>query len=259
MFLMSLLALSVLQTPAAQVGPVVPPHRWTVDYSRMSCTLARRLGEEGSAILAFNARLGEEPGEFVVMDGGTGLDPRLSGDLGIRIDDGTPIVLHAKRERRNGQLVVGLRPMPDDFLGRVAGARQLDVIKGHEVVLSLAMPDAHAAVDALTTCNDDLLQSWGVDVAARRALSREPRATDISWASDIQSSANTFVVFAAEISEAGVPLNCRIVVSSRNAGMDRAVCALVRSRARFHPALDSAGRPTHAQYVNLIRWLVETD
>jgi hypothetical protein len=259
MFLVSLLALSVAQPATAQVEPVVPPGRWTIDYSRISCTLARRLDGEGTAILAFNARLGEEPGELVVMDGGTGLDRRLNGDLGIRVDNDPPLILRARREQRNGRWVVRLRPMPDDFLARVAAARQLVVSQGQEAVLSLDLPNARDAIDALTRCNDDLLQSWGIDVAARRALRREPRATSFNWMSDIQATADTFLVFAVEVSERGEPLDCRIVVSSRNAAMDRAVCALVRSRARFRPALDSGGRATRSQYVNLVRWVVEID
>lgn len=259
MFLMSFLALGVVQPVSAQAGPVVPPHRWTVDYSRLSCTLARRLDGEGSAIVAVNARLGEEPGELVVMDGGGGLDRRLVGNLEIRIDDGPPLVLRANRETRNGRSIAVFRPMPDDFLGRIAGARQIVLSRGDEVVLSLAVPDARSAVEALTRCNNDLLQSWGIDVAARRALRREPRLTDFQWINNIQSTADTFLIFAVEVSERGEALDCRIVVSTRNAGMDRAVCALVRSRARFQPALDSAGNPTRAQYVNLVRWVVETD
>lgn len=259
MFLIALLALSGATPPAAQAGPAVPPHRWTVDYSRMSCTLARRVGEEGSAIVAFNARLGEEPGELLVLDGGTGVDPRLDGYLSVRLDDGPPLVLHATHERRNDRQVVKLRPTPDDFLTRVAAARALVIGNGQDPVLSLAMPDAHGAVDALTRCNDDLLQSWGIDLAARRGLRREPRIRNYDWASDIHPSADTFLVFASEVSETGEPLDCRVVVSSGNARMDNAVCALVRRNARFNPGLDSAGRPTRAQYANIIRWIVPTD
>jgi protein TonB len=70
--------------------------------------------------------------------------------------------------------------------------------------------------------------------------------------------AETYLVFAAEVSERGVPLDCRIVVSSQNERMDRAVCGQIRSRARFEPALDSMGRPVHAQYVNRVHWETET-
>jgi hypothetical protein len=259
MFLISLLALSLAAPAAPAAQPAVPPHRWTVDYSRTSCTLARRVGEDGSAIVAFNARLGEEPGELLVMDGGSGLDSRLNANLDIRLDDGPPLILRARREQRNGRWIVTLRPMPDDFLGRVAAARQLTVRSGAGEVLSLAMPEVRSAVDALSRCNDDLLQSWGIDVAARRALQREPRATDLNWASEIYANRDTFLVFAVDVSEAGEPSNCRVVVSSRNPRMDRAVCELVQRSAHFHPALDSAGRPVRAQYVNMIRYIGNPD
>jgi len=259
MFLINLLALSLAEPAAAQAQPAVQPHRWTVDYSRTSCTLARRVGEDGSAIVAFNARLGEEPGELVVIDGGGGLDPRLNADLDIRLDDGPPLILRARREQRNGRWTVRLRPMPDDFLRQVAAAHQLTVRNGAGPVISLAMPEARNAVEALSRCNDDLLQSWGIDMAARRALQREPRVTNWNWASEIYANRDTFLVFAVDVSEAGEPSNCRIVVSSLNPRMDRAVCELVQRSAHFHPALDSAGRPVHAQYVKMIHYIGNPD
>lgn len=259
MILTALLALGLAQPAAAETGLVVPPHRWIVDYSRMSCTLARRLSEEGSAIVAFNAPLGREPGELLVMDGGGGIDRRLNGELQVRLDDGPPLVLHARGEERNARPVVSFFPVPDAFLGRIAGAHQLAVSKDNEVVLLLAMPGAHDAVDALARCNEDLLQSWGIDMNARRALRREPRLRTPDWASDIHPAANTSLAFAAEVSETGMPLDCRIVVSSLNERMDDAVCRLIRSRARFTPALDASGRPVHAQYVTRIRWINPPD
>ena len=257
MLLTSLLALSLAQSGAARAQLTVPPHRWTIDYGRVSCTLARPLGEEGSAIIAFNAPLGREPGELLVMEGGTGLDPRLRGEVGVRVDDGPPLILHASAERRNGRSVVKLLPMPEDFLGRVAGAHQLSLTKGNEVLLSLAMPNVRGAIDELGRCNDDLLQSWGIDMAARRALRRQPQLKSADWAIDILPTAETFLVFAAEVSDRGAPLGCRVVVSSGNERMDHAVCQLVRSRARFDPALDSAGRPVPAQYVTRLHWTVD--
>ena len=255
MFLLSLLALSAAQSAAAPQAPlVVPPNRWVIDYSRMSCTLARHLGDETSPIVAFNAPFGWEPGEFVVMDGGSGLDPRLAGDLAMRIDDGTPLAVRARHEMRNGRNVARLTPMPEDFLGRMAGAHRLSLTKGNDSVLSFAMPEARAAIDGLTHCNDDLLQSWGIDVTARRALRQLPRIRNYSWAYDIMPSAETYLVFATEVSEQGAPLDCRILISSRNARMDRTVCGLVRSRARFDPAQDSQGRPVRAQYVTRVHW-----
>ena len=246
--------MSALQPSAAQGQPVVPADQWVVDYGRISCTLARRVGPEGSLILAFNAPLGREPGELLFLDGGAGFDPRLDGDLQIRADDGPPIELRAKREQRNGRTVIRLAPMPDDFLDTVAAARSLSVSKRNEGLVSLALPNAREAVGALTRCNEDLLQSWGVDVAARRGLQRLPRLLSFDWLLEIRPSVEVSLVFVADVSERGRALGCRVVVSSGNARLDRATCDLVRSRGRYEAALDSQGRQVRSDYVTRVRW-----
>ena len=256
MLLSSLLAVAIASSASPPPEMALSAQRWTVDYSQVACTLARPIAGTGSPILAINAPLGNEPGELLVMDQGSGLDSRLTGDLRLRLDGDPPVGVHAGRERRNGSSVVRLAPLPDDFLERLAGARRLSVSNGDQAVFAVALGNARAGVDELARCNEDLLQSWGIDVAARRALRERPHNTNTAWGLAILPSADTFAVLTAEISENGRPLECRIVVSSGNARMDAGICRTMRSRARFRPALDSTGRPVRAQYVTRIRWTV---
>ena len=256
MFLAGLFVLAATQAGPAQ-GQIVPPDRWTIDYGRASCTLARRLGGDGTPILAFNAALGREPGELLILNGDAALNQRLTGEVAVRLDDGAPFNASITHQQRNGRAVIKLAPMPDTFLDAVAGARQLTVVQGNEDVLVLVLPNARAAIEALTRCNDDLMQSWGVDLPARRALSQQPYTGALEWASQIMPRRSTSLVFVAGISERGRPLDCRVVVSSLNERMDDAFCNLVRSRARFRPALDSQGRPVPSQYVTRVRWEIE--
>jgi len=256
MILASFLVLAAIQSDAAQL-PSVPPGRWTIDYGRISCTLARRIGGDDSAILALNAPLGTEPGEFVLMDGGAGLDPRLAGRLEIGFGSGAPVAVQATADRRNGRAIVKLSPVPDDFLARAAAGGRIAVTRNGEELFAFAPPDARAGIDALTRCNEDLLRDWGIDVPARRALSRVARLRATYWASAIMPRANTYLVYVAQVSARGVPTDCRVVVSSRNRGMDLAFCNVMRSTARYEPALDGAGRPVASQYVTRIRWVID--
>jgi Gram-negative bacterial TonB protein C-terminal len=256
MFLTALLAPSLLQSASAQDQPMVPPHRWNVDYSHAACTLARRVGDERSAIFALHAPLGMEPGQLVITDGGSGLDLRLSGELELRLDQGAALVVRARREERSGRSIVQLRPFPEDFLARVADARQLAVARNGEAILTLAVPDAREAIDALARCNDDLLQSWGVDVGARRALSQRPAVRDFTWAFEVAPLSDAYVALVANISERGRPIDCRVVVTTGNRRMDQAVCRAFRGRAQLEPALDEQGRPVAAQFVTGVRFTV---
>jgi hypothetical protein len=259
MFVASLIALGLAPASATPAALVVPAHQWIVDYSRTACTLARRLGDEGSPIVAFNAPYGSEPGELVVLETGSTLQAGLNGAVQIRLDDGPPIAVHVRFDQRNGRTVSLLTPMPNDFLDRIAGASQLTVSKNNRTLFALALPNPRAAIAELARCNDDLLQSWGIDVAARRALSRKPRMQNFEWMFAIMPAASTYAILTADISERGRPLACRILISTGNQRMDRAVCSLLRSQARFEPALDSAGRPVPAQYVSKLRWLIDRD
>jgi hypothetical protein len=259
MFVETLLGLALAQSTPAAGQLVAPANQWIVDYSRTACTLARRQGDEHSPILAFNAAMGSEPGELVIMEAGPALQERLRGDVQVAIDDGEPLTIRARPEWRGDHLLIRLAPMPEDFLERVAGGHRLAVSKGSQASLTLALPNARGAIEQLTRCNDDLLQSWGIDVAARRALSRKPRARNFDWASAVMPNVTTLLIFVANVSERGVPLDCRIVVSSGNRRMDQELCARMRGAARFEPALDAGGHAVAAQYVTRVRWVIEGD
>jgi len=237
----------------------MPAHQWVVDYSQTACTLGRRVDGDDTPIIAFNASLGAEPGELVVVDAGPELEQRLDGEIQVRLDDGPSNTIRGKQDVRNGRSIISFSPMPEDFLARVAGARQLSLGNGHETLIVLPMPNANGAVEQLSRCNDDLLQSWGVDVAARRALSRKPRARNFDWAFAIMPRRDTNLVFVANVSARGVPLDCRVVVSSQNPRMDQELCTRMRGSARFEPALDGGGHPIAAQYVTRVRWIADRE
>lgn len=51
------------------------------------------------------------------------------------------------------------------------------------------------------------------------------------------------VGFSLEVDSNGRVSDCRIVATSGSSELDATTCALMRERARFHPARDSGGRP----------------
>ena len=251
---MSLLALGLAQAAPSTLSDL-PPNRWTVDYGTLSCTLARRAGNASSPIVALNLPLGRDPGEIVVL-GGAQLGARLSGQIEVRLDNGAPATVTAARERRNGLSVAVLKPLPDDFVERLAEARQLAIGDGREDILTVALGHARQGVEELNRCNEDLLQSWGIDVAARRALTRLPEPRNFRWAERIMPSEDAAIVIAIDVTDQGRPLDCRVLVSSGHPRMDRALCNVARSQARFEPGLDAAARPVAAQYVTRVRWVI---
>ena len=48
--------------------------------------------------------------------------------------------------------------------------------------------------------------------------------------------------------------DCTVTASSRSAALDSATCRLLRSRVRFEPARDAAGRPVAGTYTTFVDW-----
>ncbi|MBO9623429.1 MAG: energy transducer TonB [Sphingomonas sp.] len=62
------------------------------------------------------------------------------------------------------------------------------------------------------------------------------------------------VAFGVEVDRSGNLTRCFIVKSSGSPVLDSATCAIMRERARFAPAIDSAGQPVRSRYLSRVRW-----
>jgi protein TonB len=59
------------------------------------------------------------------------------------------------------------------------------------------------------------------------------------------------------IGTTGRVTNCQVVSGSGSRALDDATCRVIRSRARFTPAMDSSGNPTTGNYSQSITWRLE--
>lgn len=57
----------------------------------------------------------------------------------------------------------------------------------------------------------------------------------------------------------GIPLSCRVLSSSGSPSLDEATCRVMRTRARFIPARDAAGRRTIDRVRHSINWVWPED
>ena len=128
------------------------------------------------------------------------------------------------------------------------------------VTESLAAP-----MEAMRTCTDDLIKSWGYDPTVYATLTRPPTPKNNpgTWVSDndyptgaLMAGHNGIVQFRLQIDEAGKIVGCRILQSFKPGDFDKLTCELIGRRARFDPALDAAGKPIKWFYVNRVRWVM---
>jgi protein TonB len=62
--------------------------------------------------------------------------------------------------------------------------------------------------------------------------------------------------FRLDVGTDGRVTNCTITSSSGSNALDTATCRILKSRARFTPARDSTGSPTHDATSGRIRWVL---
>lgn len=94
-----------------------------------------------------------------------------------------------------------------------------------------------------------------------KASGASPRGNPGSWATPNDYPARALreeragtTRFRVSIGPDGRVTDCQITGSSGHADLDEATCKNVTRRARFKPALDSAGNPIADSYSNAVRW-----
>lgn len=74
--------------------------------------------------------------------------------------------------------------------------------------------------------------------------------------SALQVYAEGTVKFSVTVDQMGRVTSCTIQQSSGNSALDQATCVNITRRARFNPALNSAGEPVVGKYSNSVRWQI---
>lgn len=125
---------------------------------------------------------------------------------------------------------------------------------------SLAKPFA-----AFDKCVDELLTHWGIDVERHKAIAvnARPATPPERWmkSSDypkkmLSNYQPGLVNFRLSVNDAGVATDCHIQQTTRPPEFDKAVCRGLMRRSKFHPALDSEGKPMASYYRNAVRFQI---
>lgn len=153
---------------------------------------------------------------------------------------------------------------------------------------SLALPEIGSALVALRTCEDGLLQQWGIDpkerdqrmdrkpvdltIVAQRVDAGEPAPGSTEavagpnpslWVSSDDYPVEALVgekqgdvLMLWAIGGDGRVSECRVLKSSGTPALDRASCRALTARARYNPVKDAAGNPIVTHSVGRIAWRI---
>ena len=269
-----------------EVRRLQPAGKWVLNYADESCQLVRDFGTGDQKVTLVLYQL--EPGDwFKLTLLGSSLKPaRLyrpftgrmqfgpaEADTEITVTTGTsgsesvlmldatqrlaPLSeveteLHQSAKRNNTYY----QPAP---IGseREKAATWLALSKVMKFDLVFETGPMDAAMAALRDCTWDLVDSWGLDVAQQKALTRKAYAavSTARWfrpedypMSMIRSDSEGIVNARLLIDASGKPESCNIQSSTRPKEFDAVVCDILMKRSKFHPALDAQGKPIRSYY-----------
>lgn len=243
-------------TPARQ--PVKP---WMLDYGATACTAVRVYGDEAKPLT-----LGLRPSpegrvvRIVLVRAGHRADAEQRDvTLNLGAHQVKTTGLHFGSRDGKAELVwinvtrADLEPL------RATHELELRDLGGNE---RFAIPLIGKVLDSLDTCNEDLRRYWNVDGAgtplSTMAAPLKPLASYFSDSDypdqSVRQSDSGRSVVAMMVDETGALKDCLVQETSGIAALDAMTCLVLQERAKFRPALDSAGKPVRSVLMQSVVW-----
>lgn len=251
-----------LLAAALPTAPVAAPGgRWAVDFGDYECSLARHAGGSQALVVKRGPASASVQVHWVDPDwykAARSPSPELFLEPGhVRVEDFVPRPL--EQDQGVGSFAVG-----SQFLDRLAVATTADLHEGGKIVGSIRVPEAARALRAFSECNDSLVRDFGGDPALLKSLREPPRTASLAtlissddYPSDaLQDEASGIVRFRLDVGADGKIQGCAINVSSGRKDFDEATCRIMKSRARFEPAVGADGKPAAAPYFYWVAWRI---
>lgn len=254
-YFLPLLAISMaaVSHPAKAV-PLQPTGKWVVDFADAQCVASLAYGEE---LVFLKASPAGDIVQFGIREPGRSGLPRQI-DAAIEPASGAPFVGNALLWTSKGEKPFRMRMinMPAAEFERLSASPVL-TFKIGEMTRSYAMPAMTALQGVMKTCVDDLQKSWSSEggVAAKAEANLVSYFKDDDYPDDaIRNENSGSTAFSLLIDEKGRVVDCMVTQTSGHALLDTQSCAIVKTRARFTPARDLAGKPTRDRATSRINW-----
>jgi hypothetical protein len=152
----------------------------------------------------------------------------------------------------------------DWSLEREAQVEAFEVAIPGKQRIVLKLGSMQPPMDVMRNCLDDLLASWGLDVAVQKSLEHPPiPAADpshwIDWAdypkAMLAGRVSDHVDFRLNVDATGKPTGCSTLTMDARQEFMTATCDSLMKRARFNPALDASGKPVASIWVNSVQFV----
>ena len=257
-------ATSVLAAPAA-AAPLQPTKRWVIEFADEKCVAAREYGAADTpvAIILKPSPIGDIL-QMTLISPAAGR-PTRQVTANVRIGDDPSIPLQALAFDSKQSKVRSVRiNLPENVAARLAGATAISVSSEGEVNANYALTQMNDVAKTLSKCVADLRAFWNIGPEHEPNIRARAKANLASFISDedypemaYERDQGGTVKFALLINEAGRVADCTVTESSNVPSLDAQSCAILVRRARFEPAVDTAGKPTKDAVVSRITWRMQ--
>lgn len=243
----------LLSAAAAQMPTPVPPAGgWVVDFADNSCLVFRDYrGEQGKVTFGLrltpNAPFAEAM--LIVPEDGSAVSGMVTVSMSTIPDVASS---YQSGSTSDGRRLIRFDVTPQQVKA-MAIARDIGFSRGGKriAIAGLAMGKAMAAA---STCQDDLLRSWGADPAVEAKISWRPAivapekdtsVSDYPMAA-LREGAEGDTLFRLSLDRTGRITDCKIVASAGNEDLDTRACTLMRERGSLPAArlADGSAAPT---------------
>ena len=271
----ALVAMTVMMTHSAKAAPLPPTSPWNVNYTATSCDAKRRFGD--MAISITPAPLGESIRLMIEMPGRAAqarqYPARLFSDDGRSPELITALLFPLSKKGVRGLYTV----LPKATVDRILARGELDMRVGSATAMGnklnyttshvhLALGKTGALMKALGTCLADLQKHWGMldgKVPAPAVHSQVVGNlmgifTSNDYPADaLEADQTGRTQLLLMIGTKGEVMDCVVQQSSGIASLDAMSCQVIRERAKFSPAKDSAGEPIVGVVTQSIGWMLK--
>jgi TonB family protein len=250
---------------AVHAAPLQPTGKWIVHFDDAQCVAERSYGPPGQPLYLTlkQPALGEVMQLDILEPGFTNAPTQIDGR--IRFEDQDAVKTSVLRYQVPKEKVrVHMMNVP---LKQFAAARTASTLQITAAALdkTLALSQLGPLLDLMDQCVADLRRVWNIrlgedekgtvrqDVKGdlRRLFSSEDYPYEALMNMDSGS-----VKVALLVNEQGKVADCSVIETSGVAILDVQSCAILKSRAKFAPAIGPDGAPAKDAFIQLINWQV---
>lgn len=145
-----------------------------------------------------------------------------------------------------------------------AGVTNVTIRVGNKYAFKLALPTMGPAMRALRDCTTDLVRRWGLDPEVQQQLSSKPQPRNVaSWLRldeyperSLRAGENVTIRYRLNVDSSGNTTHCEILGGATSPEVASFACERLKQRAKFKPAVDSAGNPAASYYIGSTTWMI---